>query len=221
MGEREKGKRLALLAGGLFLLLVCASVGYRWFSGRYDAGTTAGSVPFAASDAAETVQQTEAVPDAGSVPDTETAPETESNPDAAEPVPDFTMTDRDGGEVRLSDFFGTPVVVNFWASWCPPCKGEMPHFQEAFGAYGGEIAFLMVDLTDGQRETVETAEAFLAENGYTFPAYFDTALEGAYTYGVKSIPMTLFLRADGALSAYQIGALERETLFSQLDALLA
>ena len=143
--------------------------------------------------------------------------ETDSGENAAETAPDFTMTDASGEEVKLSDFFGKPVVLNFWASWCGPCKSEMPHFEEAYQKYGEDINFVIVNLTDGSRETVETASTFIEEQGYTFPVYFDTSTEGAMTYGTYSIPVTYFIAADGTPVAQANGALDAATLQKGLD----
>ena len=131
-----------------------------------------------------------------------------------EPIqaPDFTVYDADGSEVSLSDYAGTPVVLNFWASWCPPCKSEMPDFEEASKTYEGKVAFMMVNLTDGGRETVDTAKAYIEEQGYTFPIYFDTQQEAAIGYGVVSIPTTYFIDAQGGVVAYGQGALDQSAL---------
>ena len=133
-----------------------------------------------------------------------------TEPDRA--APDFTVTDREGNEFRLSDFRGKPVVLNFWASWCGPCKSEMPDFQAAYEQYGEDIHFLMVNLTDGGQETVDSASAFIDKQGYTFPVYYDTAISAAMAYGVSSIPVTYFIDANGDLVAYGSGALDAATL---------
>ena len=130
----------------------------------------------------------------------------------ARPAPDFTVVDAQGNEVRLSDFLGKPVVVNFWASWCGPCKSEMPAFQQAWEQYGDEVQFLMVNMTDGSRETLGTAQDFLAAQKYTFPVYFDTMQEAAIAYGVSSIPSTCFISAQGGLVARISGSLSLRTL---------
>ena len=117
-------------------------------------------------------------------------------------APDFAMVDGEGNEVKLSDFVGKPVILNFWASWCGPCKAEMPDFEEAYQEYGDEIQFVIVNLTDGRSETLETAKAFLEDAGYTFPVYFDTQMAGASAYGVNSIPRTYFIDAEGVAVAY-------------------
>ena len=127
-------------------------------------------------------------------------------------VPDFTVYDAAGSAVTLHSFFGKPVVLNFWASWCGPCKSEMPDFQKAYEAYGNDIHFVMVNLTDGGRETVEKAQSFIDQQGYTFPVYFDTDVDAAMTYGVASIPTTYFIGADGSPVAWGQGALNAATL---------
>ena len=131
---------------------------------------------------------------------------------AVDQAPDFTVTDQDGNEVKLSDFFGKPIVLNFWASWCGPCQYEMPDFEEAYKAYGEEVVFLMVNLTDGYSETLSSAKDFLEDTGYTFPVYFDTLSEGMRTYQVYSIPCTYFLDAEGTLVTKNIGMLTADAL---------
>lgn len=148
---------------------------------------------------------------------TDSSENTDSGETTVETAPDFTMTNASGEEVKLSDFFGKPVVLNFWASWCGPCKSEMPHFEDAYQKYGEDINFVIVNLTDGARETVETASDFIEEQGYTFPLYFDTNTEGAVTYGTYSIPVTYFIGADGVPVAQANGALDAETLQKGLD----
>lgn len=114
---------------------------------------------------------------------------------------DFTVYDGDGREVKLSELFGKPIVLNFWASWCSPCKAEMPGFDEVYGEVSGEVAFIMVNLTDGVRETREKAAKYVSDNGFSFPVYFDTRQEAAYAYGVRAIPMTVFIDADGYIAS--------------------
>lgn len=135
-------------------------------------------------------------------------------------APDFTVEDAAGNPVRLSDFQGKPAVVNFWASWCSPCKSEMPEFESAYAEYGEDIHFLMVNLTSDSKETREQADALMAETGYTFPVYYDTEGSAAAAYGIYSIPMTLFIDKDGYLVAYGSGMLTADSLQTGIDYIL-
>ena len=150
-------------------------------------------------------------------PDQLAAQPTEETQAPSVQAPDFTVYDADGREVKLSDFIGKPTVVNFWASWCGPCKMEMPDFEEKYLELGGEVNFLMVNMTDGARETVEIASDFIAQQGYTFPVYYDTASSAAMVYGVYSLPTTYFIDAEGHAIAQATGAIDGETLQRGLD----
>ena len=136
-------------------------------------------------------------------------------------APDFTFYDLEGNAHKLSDFRGKPVILNFWASWCGPCKAEMPDFEEAYKAYGEDVQFLIVNLTDGSSETVETASSYIAEQGYTFPVYYDSAMEGAMAYSIYAIPVSYFIDAEGSLRATHEGMMTAEALEENIAALMA
>jgi len=142
----------------------------------------------------------------------ETAPQEEQIPDPSKKAPDFTMADKAGNTVSLSDLEGKPVVLNFWASWCPPCKAEMPDFDKVYLELGDEVVFVMLNLADGQRETAESGLRFVSDEGFSFPVYFDTHGEGALAYSVRSIPTTVFIDRDGQVAATQMGAIDENTL---------
>ena len=130
---------------------------------------------------------------------------------------DFTVQDIEGNNVKLSDFYGKPVVLNFWASWCPPCKNEMPEFNQANNELNGEIQFLMINQTDGDRETIETGSEYVKSQGFTFPVYYDTKLEAAFVYNVTAIPTTFFIDKDGYIISQVKGAMSKEILMSNIE----
>ena len=141
--------------------------------------------------------------------------------EADDKAPDITVVDADGNEVKLSDCLtGLPVVMNVWASWCPPCVAELEHFEKAVQEYEGRLAFMMVNLTDGEYETVEGAKAFIDQNGYTFPLYFDVLGEVSGTYVGQYIPITWFFNADGTVLGYYEGGMDEDTLQYCLNLLL-
>ena len=153
-----------------------------------------------------------------------TQPTQEVEAEGTEPekqlAPDFTVYDLEGNPHKLSDFRGKPVVLNFWATWCGYCKMEMPDFNEKYQEYGEDVHFLMVNVTDGSQETVEKASAFVAEEGYSFPVYYDTSLEAATAYPTSGLPVTFIIDAEGAVIAWQQGMMNAEPLQKGIDMVL-
>ena len=195
-------KTLLILCAVLALVLIGAGVLYNFLADDVQLG---GLVT--------TPQETQPATEENTVP-AESVPETTG---ATEPpvniAPDFTMLDQEGNEVALASFFGKPIVLNFWASWCGPCKMEMPDIQKFYETYGEEIHFLLVSVDD----SVDTAKDFIEKEGYTFPVYFDTTSMGAYTYGASSIPLTFFIDTEGNLTAYYMGAMSESILQQGVD----
>ena len=150
---------------------------------------------------------------ADSIPD-------ETNLGAAVQAEDFTVYDSEMSEVKLSDYFGKPIVINFWASWCEPCKSELPAFHNLYEKYKDDVAFFMINLTDGQRDTVSGIQKFVSDNSYSFPVYYDIEYDAANTYGVYSIPETVFIHADGSLYDIRVGAMNEVTLENYIEQMI-
>ena len=217
-----------ILAVVIVVLFVGAIAVYRQLSKKYTPPmdlpppTTAGKMPDATTPSDGITVEPR--------PSSQTNPSTEGTtsgkkPDVTEDIkkntaPDFNVLDKDGNTVRLSDKFGKPVVINFWATWCPPCKQELPDFDKLCKEYGDRVVFMMVNLTDGYRDTVDGTKRFVSGKGYTFPVYFDTKDNAASAYNVSSIPQTTFIDAKGNIYTTRIGAKDEATLRIYLNALL-
>ena len=139
----------------------------------------------------------------------------------ADLAPVFTVYTESGEAVRLGDLRGKPAIVNFFASWCGPCRSEMPHFDEAYRTYGEQISFLMVDLCAYGNDTMENARAMVEAGGWSFPVCYDTQGEAVNAYAIRSMPTTIFVSADGTLVAKRIGAMTQAQLLQEIEGLLS
>ncbi|UCG93964.1 MAG: TlpA family protein disulfide reductase [Candidatus Aerophobus sp.] len=116
---------------------------------------------------------------------------------------DFTLEDLKGSAVSLRDFEGKVIFLNFWATWCPPCRIEMPAMEKLWQKFKDEdFVILAVDL----REAREKVSSFIKENGYTFPVLLDSGGEVANTYGITAIPTTYLLDPRGRIVGKALGA---------------
>ena len=164
----------------------------------------------------ETPKETEAKSEKETSKETEIESETRQYSLA----PDFTVTDVDGKEVSLLDLLDKPAIINFWNSKCPPCKMEMPDFQEMYDEYKEDIQFIMIDTVGAMGETKASGEAYIKEQEFTFPVYYDTSQDAIYTYGISAFPTTYFIDKDGYLIAGARGMIDKETLQMGIDMIL-
>ncbi|MDR0875957.1 MAG: TlpA family protein disulfide reductase [Clostridiales Family XIII bacterium] len=229
-------KKIGIVIGIIIFVIVLLAL-YYIYNNVIDHDSLSGTAPAGGTDSQETAPSgsagsgeagqasgdsdgdvpggSEGVPDAAVIPGDDpgsTAPNAEA--DAAKELPeapDFKILDADGNAVSFNDLKGKPIVLNFWASWCPPCIEELPIFDTLSQELEGEVTFVMVDLVS-ERETIESGKAYIAENKLGFPVYFDVDRDGAATYGITSIPTTYFINADGFIETGVVGGIDRDTL---------
>lgn len=132
------------------------------------------------------------------------------------PAPDFTLTDQFGESHTLSDSQGKIVFLNFWATWCSPCKSEMPDIQALYEAHGGNAEDLVVlgvaQPGVGREGSNEDIADFLAEGGYTYPVVMDEDGSVFAQYGIRAFPTTFMISSDGTVYGYVEGAISAEIM---------
>lgn len=111
---------------------------------------------------------------------------------------DFELETLTGEQVRLYENDGKPTLINFWASWCPPCKIEMPYLQDAYDKYGEDINFMMVDLTFN--DNFDNMTSYIEESGYTFPIPLDMTGDVTQAYQTLVIPTTFIVDSEGIIT---------------------
>ena len=119
------------------------------------------------------------------------------------PAPDFQLQDIEGQTVTLSSLRDSPVILNFWASWCAPCEHEMPFLQQIYEDWHSK-GFIL--LTINLRETHSVVTQYMQSNGLSFPVLFDTDGSVGLDYNVTGIPTTFFIDKDGIIQARKLGS---------------
>jgi cytochrome c biogenesis protein CcmG/thiol:disulfide interchange protein DsbE len=140
-------------------------------------------------------------------------------PAVGQPAPDFSLVGLNGKTIRLSDFRGQPVVVNFFATWCGPCKEELPEFQATYQKDRAKgLQVLLVDLTEPPAEV----QAFAKELGLSMPIAVDEkGVVASQGYALTNIPATYFIDGHGVIRGVQFGPVAPKTLADNIDSLLA
>jgi peroxiredoxin len=140
-----------------------------------------------------------------------------TQPYAGAVAPDFTLTTLTDEPVTLSQLRGKPTLINFWASWCPPCRQELPALQSTYDAYGETINFLAVNV----KESRGTVQSFAEKMNLTFPILLDGQGQVSdHLYQVRGIPTTLFVDARGVVVNRHVGPLDETTINAYLQPLL-
>ncbi|MFC1968573.1 TlpA family protein disulfide reductase [Chloroflexota bacterium] len=135
-------------------------------------------------------------------------------PQVGKLAPDFTFTDPDGKSVSLSSLRGRSVMLNFWATWCGPCRYEMPLIQDlAYDKEKAEAGLILLTVNSG--ESADTVLKFMKENGFSFLVLLDIQKGITRSYNVRGIPTTFFIGRDGIISEIKIGAFMNETQLKQ------
>lgn len=131
-------------------------------------------------------------------------------------APDFTLSTLDGGTAKLSDFRGKNVMVNFWATWCPPCRAEMPHMQNVYDKQkDNDFAIVAVNMT-GTEDRPDDVQPFIDELEITFPILMDEELHVTDTYEVIAYPTSYFIDKNGTIHYKVFGAVNEDFIKKQI-----
>ena len=135
-------------------------------------------------------------------------------------APDFTLSTLDGGSITLSDLQGQVVLVNLWASWCAPCRAEMPAIESVYQQYKDQ-GFTVLAVNSTSEDSVSAAQDFVAEYGFTFPTLLDTQGQVARAYLLNAYPSSYFIDRNGVIQEVVFGGPMAEALLrTRVEALL-
>ncbi len=130
-------------------------------------------------------------------------------------APDFKLQNISGDDIRLGDYRGKPVLINFWATWCGPCKAEMPLIQKYYQKYSPDLVVLAVN----NDEPANDVESYVDEMSLTFTVLLDPGEKVENTYRVDAYPTSIFVNSDGVIEYRQIGVLNENQLVQYLNQL--
>lgn len=137
------------------------------------------------------------------------------------PAPDFTLEDQYGNVHTMADYKGKTIFLNFWATWCPPCRAEMPEIQEIYEEYGENQSDVIVlgvaSPNTGREGNLESITAFLEENNYTYPVVMDDGGSLAYYYGISAYPTTFMIDSSGNVYGYVTGQITKDIMQSIIE----
>lgn len=208
--------KYTIRAGAVLMILM----GLMMFTGKMNAVT--GYLSGLSAGNPQNTDSKEETPDAG--PGTTDSAKSDPDPDSTrqneDELPDlidFTLTDQYGKTHTLSAYQGKTVFLNFWATWCKPCRAEMPAIQKIYESYqaNGDDSVVILGIAApnyGGEKTVDGIAGFLAQNGYTYPVLMDVKGQIFQKYGVYSYPTTFMITKDGKIFGYASGQLNESTM---------
>jgi len=129
------------------------------------------------------------------------------------PAPDIELATADGNIIKLSDLRGQPIILNFWASWCPPCRAEMPAIQAVYQVYQND-GLMILAVNASNQDDMNDANAFITGLNLTFPIFFDRTGHAQDAYKVSALPTTFFIDRDGIIQSVVIGGPIAEALLN-------
>ena len=129
-------------------------------------------------------------------------------------APDFELALLNGEKAKLSDFRGQKIMLNFWATWCPPCRAEMPDMQEVFEE--NEIMILAVNLTETE-PGINNVESFVEDFGLTFPIMLDEDIEVANLYQIQPIPTSFMIDSEGRIQSIAMGPMNKDMMLQRFS----
>ena len=215
----------AVKAGGILMVFM----GILMFTGKMNAVTGyLSSIPSPSVTESKEIPETKPATEPATEPvEEKPTSETESAEESGEtkqplPAVDFTLTDQFGNTHSLSDYKGKTIFLNFWATWCPPCRAEMPDIQKIYenANTDGDDALIILGVAApnyGREKDEEGIKQFLEENGYTYPVLMDKDAELFDAYGIYSYPTTFMIDRDGNVFGYASGQLSEDTMRSIIE----
>lgn len=217
--SRQNLLKYTVKAGGVILVIMGFMTFTGWMNGVSGYLNSLGNSKQSSSQKIED-EQTESIIESNA--DTDNKKNT-SKEEQVYPSIDFTLTDQYGNEHKLSDYKGKVVFINFWATWCPPCREELPDIEELYNEYNlnqDDVVFLGItnpssaEYPNNQDSEKDEINAFIEDNGYTFPILFDETGEVFQNYGISAFPTTFLIDKEGNIVGYTPGKMTKEFMIS-------
>lgn len=217
MKNNQRGALVAVVA--MVAVLVLGFVGYNVLAGTQ---TTTGATSSSAESLGDkTVDEASGEASAKDTGKDATQSGSDSNVPMLADYDATVYTDANEAMTLTQIADGKPLVMNFWATWCPYCVQEMPDFKQLYEEYGDRVSFAFIDATDGSRETLDAAKSWLVDNGLTdLPAYYDLDLDASAKFAARALPTTVVVSGDGQILNVMAGRINPDDMRAMLDSLV-